>query len=691
MSTFSLGAGTQTTPGVYTRESDQTTAVPSAASSQSAIAGVFSWGPVNQPVLVSSESQLASTFATPTNSNFETWFTAANFLAYANSLWVNRVVDNTAFSAVANTAAVTNLANHTVYNRDDFDVKQPSFEGSVAFVAKYPGARGNGLRVSVCASAAQFSSNVALTGVGGNTSFNSANTKAVFTVGSNVAVITLANTAALAANTPLPYATSVAAALTVGDVITLGNSAIGTQSVKVTSIGTPAVSNTAGANTGSATIAVSLSDVVKVADNFSTNTVARQWEFAAQVGAAPKTTYSVSRLGSAVVDGMHIVVADKDGTFTGRPGAVLEVYNNVSRASDAKNVDGETNFYKKVLNNYSPYIYAASDITGLPTATSALVVASTTTAPSSFSFAGGTDSNDESTIALGSLVQGYSVFANRNVYNISSVVVGKTRGGAFGEQVFNLVIDNVAEKLKTVVAYGSYSREVSVNNPDPIGARRNFRTALRSSNYAVIDSGYKYMYDLYNDVYRFVPLCGDIAGLSAAVDVANDPWVSPAGFERGAIKNIVKLAWNPDEAAQGVLFNELDTNNVVTFIGEGTYLMGDKTLLGQNSAFNSIGTRKLVNIMKVNLSKASRSMMFNDNDEFSQSRFRNLTEPFLRDIVGRRGLEWAEVVCDDTNNTDQVKSNNQFVGDIFFKPKYSIRTVHLNFIGVNGDAQFSEN
>jgi hypothetical protein len=691
MSTLSLGAGSQQTPGVYTRESDQTLTVASGSSSQSAIAGVFAWGPVNAPVLLSEEDDLSTVFGKPSNSNFETWFVARDFLSHADSLWVNRVVDNTAFSAVANSSAVVSLPNHTIYNQDDFDVKSTSFEAGVSFIAKYPGAVGNSLRVAVCGSAAQYGSTVALGAVGANTLFTNANTSARFAVGSNVATITLANTAALASNTPLPYANTVAAAFTVGDILTLGNTAIGTQQVKITSVGAPVVANTAGANTGRATIAIGLSDVVKVADDFVTSSVTRNWEFASITGAAPSITYSTARSGNtAAVDGMHVVIVDEDGFYSGRTNAVLETYANLSRATDAKRIDGEPNFYKKVLNNKSAYVWAASDIAGLATNVGLSVVNATTTAPTSVSFVAGADGGDESTVSIGTIAGGYSRFTNKDQYNISSVIVGKTRGGSYGEQIFNNIIDNVGEKLQNIVVYGSPSRDVSVNNLDPLQARRNFRSVLRKSSYAVCDSGYKYTYDQYNDLYRFVPLCGDIAGASARTDVTNDPWKSPAGFTRGQINNIVKLAWNPDTAAQGVLFNELDINPVVTVLGEGTYLMGDKTLLGENSAFNSIGVRKLFNVLKTAIAKASRTLMFEDNDEFTQSRFRNLTEPYLRDVLGRRGIQGFTVVCDDTNNTDQVKANYNFVGDIFIKPTRSARTVTLNFIGVNSVAQFDE-
>ena len=690
MTTIKFGAGVESAPGIYLREIDQTVSAVANASTESAIAGIFNWGPVNQPLLLSSETQLAETFGKPSNQNAETWFAAANFLSYADKLYVNRVIDTSnTFNAVANTAAVTSMALHAVQNAEDYATKSASFEAGVQFIAKYPGTLANDIKLSICSSVSQYESLIDLRTVGANTLFGNANTKFTAVVGASIGTITLANTAALAANTPLPYASSVAALLTVGDRVDIGNTSIGTQTLKITSIGTPLIANTAGANTGIATIPVTFDQPVKIAADHSSTSFARAWEYRDVVDGAPSTTYSAARAGSSVVDGVHAVVVDASGRVTGRAGAILEVFEGMSRATDAVTIENQGNFFKNVLNTNSRYVWAATTPVSLTTGTNLTVANIATTAPYNVVFAGGTDGLDEGTVSLAVIAAGFSKFANKETFALGSVIVGKTRGGANGEQVFNYVIDNVADIRQDIVVFGSPAKAAVVGNSDPRAASVTFRGGLRRSSYAVIDSGYKYQYDRYNDVFRYVPLCGDIAGLSARTDVTNDPWASIAGYNRGQIKNVVRLSYNPSGADQKVLFSN-DINPVVQNATDGTFLLGDKTLLGQNSAFNSIGVRKLFIIVKQAIAKASKSLLFEQNDEFTQSRFKSIVEPLLRDIQGRNGVTNFTVICDDTNNTPPVVAAYQFVGDIYIVPARSIRTIHLNFVATNGVPEFNE-
>lgn len=689
MDLYKLGAGVNETPGVYTREIDATLFASSATSTEGAIAGVFTWGPVNEPRLIQDEAALVSTFGPPSNDNFETFFTAANFLSYSNRIWVNRVVDANAVSAVANTAAVNVAANHTVFNTEDYNTKQDSFENGVNYIAKAPGARGNSLKISSVATAEQYSSTLNLGTVGGNTSFAHANTGATFTVGSDVATIRLSNTAALTGNTPMTYANAVVNALTVGDYLTIGNSSIGTQDVKIKAIGSIAIANTAGTNTGTATINITLDQPVKIADDYTSVNLTRSWEYASLFNGPPTMTYSTAQAGGANVDGVHLVVVDEDGSFTQRPGAILEVFENVSRATDAKNYDGDDNYIKNVLNTRSNYIWYAKPNTAMPVGPGASIAAATGSTPMSMSMTTGADGGTESTVSIATIANGFAKFASDADFDLAAVIVGKTRGGTYGEQILNNVIDNVGEARKDIVVYGSPERSLVVNKSAPLTDLVSFSQAVRYSSYAFVDSGYKFMYDRYNDVYRHVPLCGDIAGLSCRTDVQFDPWVSPAGPVRGKILNLVKLSWNPNAAEQKVLFSN-DLNPVITYKGEGTQLMGDKTHLGQNSSMNSLGIRKMFNVLKTNIAKASRALLFDFNDEYTQARFRNLTEPLLRDVQGRRGIVQYAVKCDNENNTDQVKNNYQFVGDIFIRASRNARTIHLNFVSVNNVADFVE-
>ena len=209
------------------------------------------------------------------------------------------------------------------------------------------------------------------------------------------------------------------------------------------------------------------------------------------------------------------------------------------------------------------------------------------------------------------------------------------------------------------------------------------------SSYAVMDSGYKYQYDKYNDVYRWVPLNGDIAGLCVRTDNERDPWFSPAGLNRGVIKNVVRLAWNPTKAERDELY-KAGVNPVVTFPGEGTILYGDKTLLNRPSAFDRINVRRLFIVLEKSITKAARSSLFEFNDEFTRAAFVNIVEPFLRDVQGRRGIYDYRVVADTTNNTAEVIDQNQFVGDIYIKPARSINFIQLNFTAVRTGVAFEE-
>lgn len=661
-----FGAGVETAPGVYTREIDLTQTVPAGASTEAGLAGVFAWGPVDEPRLLESENQLVSLFGRPTNDNYETFFTAANYLSYANKLYINRVNDG-GLSAVANSGAVVSAAAHTVNNFEDYQEKQGSFEATVDFIARYPGVMGNSLRIAACGSADQFASTVDLSGVSGNVAF---------TVGSSTATLEVTGDA--------DDATDVTDNLVVGDFLTIGNNTIGTQDVQITTIGAPVV------DSGVATVELTLSGPVKIADDFTSTEIDRSWEFKDAVDRAPTTTFSTAQSGNtAAVDGMHVVVVDEDGDFTGRAGSILEVFEEVSRATDAQNVDGVDNYVKNVINSNSSYIWYGTGTSALPTTTGALVESVATTTPYNVSLGSGTDSADESTASIASIAAGMDKFADSALYPLSAFIVGKTRGGVTGEQIFNYAIDNIADVRQDLVVYGSVARTAVVGNTNPLVGHTNFRANVRNTSYASMPSGYKYMYDKYNDTYRHVPLCGDIAGISTRTDIESDPWAAPAGYNRGQIKNIVKLTWNPTAAEQKVLFAN-DINPVVTTRGEGTHVMGDKTLLGYQSALNAIGTRKMFNILKRSISEASKRLLFEFNDEFTQSRFRNLVEPYLRDIQGRRGITAFRVQCDDENNTTQVKNSNQFVGDMYIQPARSIRTIHLNFVAVNGVPSFTE-
>lgn len=689
------GGGFQISPGINISEIDLTTIAPAVSTTVGAIGGVFNWGPIGVRSLITSENNLVRRYGKPTSKNPETFFTAASFLSYSNALYVSRAANtSTVFSAVANSGAGVAAAVNSVKNADDYDEKEANFSAGIEYIAKYPGTLGNSLKISVCDSVDAYSKaiDVAANTLGdSNTSFN--NSLLTIAVGSTSATITVANTTAIGVTNAQAqtHATAVAALYAVGDYIVVGNSSIGTQSVKITSI---AVANAETANLadGYASITFGLNDPLKLSTPISTTSAPRFWEYYNQVDGAPGTSLFQSQTSSgntSAIDEVHVVVVDEAGGFNGAPGAVLEVYRGLSRATDAKNSDGSTNYYKNVLNDISAYVWWAADRSDAVSAPAATLVSSTNAEPLTLSFAGGVD-NDETTVPFGDTARAYDLFASAEEVDISLLITGKSVGGTHGEQQANYLIDNIAEVRKDCVVFVS-PQYADVVNKAGVAADNavEFRNALRSSSFAVMDSGYKYMYDKYNDIYRWVPLNGDIAGVCVVTDNSRDPWYSPAGTNRGQIRNVVKLSFNPAKAERDLLYKN-GINPVISSPGQGTILFGDKTLQSKASAFDRINVRRLFIVLEKSIGNAAKSMMFEFNDEFTRTQFRNLVEPFLRDVQGRRGITDFKVICDATNNTGEVIDSNRFVGDIYVKPARSINFIQLNFVAVRSGIEFSE-
>lgn len=683
--------GFSISPGITVNEIDLTTTVPSVGTTEGAFAGVFRWGPVGERILVSNEGDLVQKFGKPTDLNAETFFTAANFLAYSNKLYVVRAgntsgsntdVANTVLNAVANNAAVTNanMLTAVVKNSTDYLNKDGSIASSITYVAKYPGDLGNSLKVSVCDSVNAYSRAINLfpnSNIGSTSSI-------VFVPGSNTATVNIYVGSGDSTDT-LAVANEVANNVIVGDLITAGNTTLGTQDLKVTSIGSVTQS---GAN---ASVVLSFDQKFTLAANVSSNTVNRKWEYYKLVDKVPGTSKYVKDFGNtSAVDEIHIVVADQDGKFTGVPGQVLEVYSALSRATDAKTTAGATLYYKNVLNNNSKYIWYGNARSGAAVATSANVASSTNYIPATMSFINGNDGQTENTVPINVLTAAYDLFSSSEVVDISLVLQGVARGGTNGELLANYIVDNICEFRKDCMAVISPEKADVVNQTgsevDNIVA---FRNSLTNSSYSVLDTGYKFMYDRYNDTYRYVPLNGDIAGLIVKTDQLRDAWWSPAGFNRGNIKNVVKLAFNPNKAQRDILYKS-DINPVVSFPGEGHILYGDKTLLGRSSAFDRINVRRLFIVLEKAIAIAAKGTLFEFNDEFTRARFVDIVEPYLRDVQGRRGIIDYRVACDDSNNTAEVIDRNEFVADILIKPNRSINTITLNFVAVRSGVEFSE-
>ena len=683
----------QVSPGVNVSEIDLTTVVPAVSTTEGALAGVFRWGPVEQRVLVDSESNLVARFGKPTNLNAETFFTAANFLSYGNKLYVVRAANTTSdtetVSALAASGVVSNNLLFVVKNEEHYNEKDANGDFAndtdVKFIAKYPGAMGESLKISVCDSANAYNSTIDLVA---NTTIisNTALTSVFVAVGSNTALVKLSNSATGTVTNANTAANTFLNSLSVGDFIEVGNTTIGKQYLKITSL--PATPTT---NSTHAFFTISLDNKYGLSTNFTSNTIVRYWEYFNSVDDAPGQSTHQGLFGNtAANDEMHVVIVDEDGAFTGVPSTILEVFQGISLATDAKTSDGAGNFFKEVLNSNSNYVWVANPIAGVTPNTAITLVSSTNVKPSSFSFEEGQDGSPESNVAIGTLTAAYDYFNSAEDIDISLLLVGKARGGTNGEQLANYIIDNIAEARKDCVVFASPDRaDVISNVGDESTDIVAFRNSLRSTSYAVLDSGYKYQYDKYNDLYRYVPLNGDIAGLCVRTDDTRDPWYSPGGFNRGQIKNIVKLAYNPRKADRDILY-KAGINPVVTFPGQGTVLFGDKTLLAKPSAFDRINVRRLFIVLEKAIATAAKFTLFEFNDEFTRAQFKNLVEPFLRDVQGRRGIYDFKVVCDSTNNTGEVVDRNEFIGDIYVKPARSINFIQLNFVAVRTGVEFSE-
>lgn len=621
----------QLSPGVNVSEIDLTNVVPAVSTSIGGFAGAFGWGPANVRTLIDSENKLVSTFGKPTDSNFTSFFSAANFLAYTNNLRVVRAANNSStLNATANTLGIgINIDNETEYDLS-FSVGTNTQYGQ--YYARYAGALGNSLSVSMCSNANSFIK----TGLTANTT---------------------------ASSTIVDVAGDVTGYLSSNDTITIAGT-----DYTVSSIGSVA--------NGRTPVTVSLPAPTTSVTNAATST---KWAYASQFDSAPGTSiYGTSQ--GATNDELHVIVIDTDGKFTGERGTVLEKFAHVSKAGDAKTDDGSPNYYVTRIFNESKYIYIAKHQSGATNwGNSAAGTSFDTKTNASVKLAGGADG----TITDADVVNAYDLFSNSDEVDISLLIAGDADLTVADKLL------NVAFTRKDCVAFISPLRTdaVSAVNLDNIIAYRN--SLSPSTSYAVMDSGWKYQFDKYNNKYRYVPLNGDIAGLCARTDNLRDPWWSPAGFNRGQVMNAIKLSWNPSKAQRDELYKN-GINPVCAFPGEGIVLYGDKTLQAKPSAFDRINVRRLFIVLEKAIATAAKYSLFEFNDQFTRAQFVAMVEPFLRDVKGRRGIYDFKVICDETNNTPEVIDTNRFVGDIYIKPARSINFIQLNFVAVRTGVEFSE-
>ena len=633
----------QLSPSVVVTERDLTNVIPAVSTSVGATIIDAAWGPVMDVTTVDSENVLVRRFGRPNAQNSASWFTAASFLAYSNNLLVVRTDTNLQRNAVATlTGSITAI---TVTNGG-------SGYASATVTISAPEAAGG-----IQATATATVSGGVVTGI---TITNPGS-------GYTAATVTITGEGTLATATAT---------------VTQGGVKINNETMYLTTYdaGQGIVGEFAAKYPGSVgnSLSVSMAD----AASFAT------WDYRNFFESAPGTSSYAARTGSNG-DELHIVVIDKDGKWTGTAGTVLETYAFLSKASDARKEDGATSYYKNVINTQSAYVWWMDHPTvgtNWGTESNNTSYASIGATAITRELQGGVDhftsTNDQKIMA-------FDLFNNDEEFDFSLVMCGKA-----DSVVANYVVQNVAEFRKDCVAFvspqDSSTGEVLAGNSSDITEKLiTFRNLLPSSSYMVVDTGYKYMYDKYNDAFRWVPLNGDVAGLCARTDFTDDPWFSPAGLNRGQVRNVVKLAFSPRKTDRDNLYKS-GINPVVSFPGQGVVLYGDKTGLSKPSAFDRINVRRLFITLEKAIATAAKFQLFEFNDEFTRAQFRNIVEPFLRDVQGRRGLTDFRVVCDETNNTSEVIDTNRFVADIFIKPARSINFVQLNFVATRTGASFSE-
>ena len=701
----------QVSPGINVSELDLTAGVENISTSGGGFVGPFAWGPCLQVQQVSSEANLVEQFGAPDANTFQHWFSAAAFLAYSNTLQAVRAISSNALnatsvgktltgtlantsttaitgtgtlfetelvvgqiiesaageqytvatitdnthltvaSAMANTVTANAYSSYGVLIKNDsqWDASFSSgASGHGVAAAKWPGDVGNSIKVSVCPSAAAFQ----------------ANATGTLSTTSGSAIITGTVSSAFSSD------------LLVGDWIQLGTAATGTTATGVTRYQVKTLTNSS---------SMIMESTVSTTATYTTTNWQRQWEYWEYFDRAPGTSQFASDR-SATTDEMHVVVVDEDGKFSGVVDNPIERYAHVSKASDGKSLNGDNNYYVNKLNLESQYVWWLSHVgttTNWGSATLGLTFGGAAL-PYTKSLSGGNDDNENLTV--GQQQTAWDLFVDTDTVDVALLITGPATPATLGTYVVN----NVAEVRKDCVAFLSPLKASVVNN---IGSEKSScvtdRNNLPSSSYAFMDCGWKYVYDKYNDVYRWVPLNGDVAGLAARTDQTNEPWFSPAGFTRGNIKNVVKLAWSPKQGERDDLY-KVGVNPVVSFPGQGVLLYGDKTLLNRPSAFDRVNVRRLFIVLEKTIARYAKANLFEFNDEFTRASFKNVVEPFLRTVKAGRGLTDFTVICDSTNNTADVVDRNEFVGSIFVKPSRSINFVQLNFVAVRSGVSFQE-
>ena len=665
----------QVSPGVNVSEIDATNVVPAVSTSDAGFAAAFLWGPADKITTVTSEVELAKYFGKPSSTDVEkNWHVASNFLAYAGSLNVVRTL------GANSTNAIDTLSDGDISTLSD---TTPTPVGGAWTINQ----------TATTIDATSTSGSGTITGAG----------KATFSITTD------------SSGNPTVSIVTNGANFAVSDTLVLTDPHVGTSNTAVITVATIASANaianedvfdTGSISTGTASFvaryAGELGNSITVHLWHQTGTFT-DWAYDQYFDRAPGTsTYVEDRYtGSGTADDeIHLVVVDTNGKLSGTKGTVLELHDGISLATDAKDAQGNSNYWKDVLRRDSQYIYGTGQWDNIQSAWEGNASDTATTfadnGVESIALIGGTDDDDAAAGGGNHSGRrndttnevGYQLFKDAETSDISILITGVDDASA---TLGKALIDIAAARKDCIATLSPDSTDVVSNSKlsDKTTAVTGIAGGINSSSYGVIDSGWKRTYNRYTDKYIDIPLNGDVAGLMVQTDQSNDAWWSPAGFSRGGIKNVVKLWYNPDKAARDSLY-KANVNPVVAMPGQGTILFGDKTLLKKPSAFDRINVRRLFIVLEKAISRAAKSMLFEFNDEFTRSNFRNMVEPFLNGIKAKRGIHDYKVVCDTSNNTGEVIDRNEFVGDIFIKPARSINFIQLNFVAVRTGVSFSE-
>ena len=660
-------------PGIRTREIDLTGIVPAVSTSIGGFAGKFQWGPIGETVNLSNEKDLARSFGIPTKEFAESYHTAAAFLRYSSALIVARAINDDARNASTGEAGAY-PEHFLIRNRDDFDGALTS-TFTANFYARYPGEYGNSLEIiaQVAGSKTRYDIEAIEVNNGEVEITLDLEDLGVIEDGEEIFLLGVRSSGDLitALNTSQIF---------IGNTVLVGGKVVGT--IFTDSGLTEEFDASSFTNT---TFSVSQLETAQL-----TTRAARDIE---QAFTTRPGTSSYAAKAGVENDELHVMVVDRDGRFTGTRGAILETFPNLSGAVDAKRDDGASAYYKTVINQRSNYIFV-DNLDGIMVGADTEIADDPSSALFLPAFAGaaitkvmeGGDNGD--TISNDGVYEALELFKDPETLDVNLLFA---ENDVEGQTTVARKLIQVVETRQDCVAFISPDTEVYKLSTDDQKLNKvlgKFNT-ISSTSFAVFDSSPVYIYDKYNDRYIWTPASGHIAGLCARTDEVADAWFSPAGYNRGILLGVAKLAFVPKQNDRDELYKSR-VNPLVSFPGEGVLLFGDKTAQSTASAFDRINVRRLFIVLRKAIAEASKRQLFEFNDEFTRAQFRNLVNPFLRDIQGRRGITDFRVVCDETNNPGEIIDSNRFVGDIFVKPARAINFISLNFIATRTDVEFEE-